>query len=101
MSSAKEESAERLGLLPRFTLKHADTFLLADALGDIQASSDGMFSNDTRVLSRYELQIADRRPSLLGAAISTDNTRFTAHLTNRPLPMLGEEAIPKGVIHIE
>jgi glycogen debranching enzyme len=101
MSSEKDESAERQGLLPRFTLKHADTFLLADALGDIQSSSDGLYSNDTRVLSRYELQIANRRPSLLGAAISQDNTLFTAHLTNRPLPMLGEEAIPKGVIHIE
>lgn len=89
------------GLLPRYTLKDADTFLLADALGDIQGSGDGLFTDDTRILSRFELDVAGRRPSLLGAAINQDNTLFTAHLTNRPLPALGEGSIPQGVIHIE
>jgi len=96
-----DESGERRGLLPRFTLKDANTFLLADALGDIQGHDDGLFSDDTRMLSRFELAVAGRRPSLLGAAISQDNTLFTAHLTNLPLPALGERSIPKGVIHIE
>src|SRR6201997_4436035 len=96
-----EEPGERRGLLPRFTLKDANTFLLADALGDVQGSDDGLFSNDTRVLSRFELAVAGRRPSLLGAAISQDNTLFTSHLTNRPLASLGERSIPQGVIHIE
>jgi glycogen debranching enzyme len=96
-----EEPGERRGLLPRFTLKDANTFLLADALGDIQGSDDGLFTNDTRMLSRYELKIAGRRPSLLGAAVNQDNTLFTAHLTNRPLPALGDHSIPQGVIHIE
>jgi glycogen debranching enzyme len=99
--STDNDPKERRGLLPRFTLKHCDTFLLADALGDIQGSEDGLFNNDTRVLSRYELQIASHRPSLLGAAINQDNTLFTAHLTNRPLPALSERSIPQGVIHIE
>src|ERR1700731_5101839 len=100
MNSA-EEPGERRGLLPRFTLKDTNTFLLADALGDIQGSDDGLFTNDTRMLSRYELTIAGRRPSLLGAAVNQDNTLFTAHLTNRPLPALGEGAIPQAAIHIE
>jgi glycogen debranching enzyme len=100
MSSA-EEPGERRGLLPRFTLKDRDTFLLADALGDIQGKDDGLFTNDTRVLSRFELSVAGRRPSSLGAAINRDNTLFTAHLTNRPLAALGELAIPQGTIHIE
>lgn len=91
----------RRGLLARFTLKDADTFLIADALGDIQSSDDGLFSGDTRILSRFELEVAAKRPSLLGAAISQDNTLFTSHLTNRPVPALGERAIPQGVIHIE
>lgn len=99
--SLADEPGERRGLLPRFTLKDANTFLLADALGDIQGSDDGLFTNDTRMLSRFELAVAGRRPSLLGAAISHDNTLFTAHLTNRPLPALGERSIPQGVIHIE
>jgi glycogen debranching enzyme len=96
-----EDSGPRRGLLPRFTLKDADTFLLADALGDIHDREDGLFSNDTRVLSRFELSIANRPVSLLGAAVSEDNTFFSAHLTNRPLPALGERVIPQGVIHIE
>lgn len=91
----------RRGLLPRFTLKDGDTFLLADALGDVRGHEDGLFNNDTRMLSRFELSIAHRPVSLLGAAVSQDNTTFTAHLTNRPLPALGERAIPQGVIHIE
>jgi glycogen debranching enzyme len=100
-TAPKDESGGRRGLLPRFTLKDANTFLLADALGDIQGSDDGLFTNDTRILSRYELQIAGRPLSLLGAAINQQNTLFTAHLTNRPLPALGEKSIPQGVIHLE
>lgn len=96
-----EDPRERRGLLPRFTLKDGNTFLLADAMGDVQGSDDGLFTDDTRMLSRYELQIADAPASLLGTAINQDNTLFTVHLTNRPLPALGERSIPKGIIHIE
>ena len=76
MSSA-DEPGERRGLLPRFTLKDGNTFLLADALGDIQAADDGLFTNDTRMLSRFELSVAGRRPSLLGAAI--DQRQHVVH----------------------
>ena len=96
-----QDSGPRRGLLPRFTLKDGDTFLLADALGDIHDREDGLFTNDTRLLSKFELTVANCPVSLLGAAVSQDNTTFTAHLTNRPLPALGERAIPQGVIHIE
>jgi glycogen debranching enzyme len=99
--NASQDSGPRRGLLPRFTLKDGDTFLLADALGDIHDREDGLFTSDTRMLSRFELSIASRPVSLLGAAVSRDNTTFTAHLTNRPLPALGERVIPQGVIHIE
>lgn len=99
--TAPESSGPRRGLLPRFTLKDGDTFLLADALGDVQEGEDGLFTNDTRLLSRFELSIAGKPVSLLGASISQDNTTFTAHLTNRPLPALGERVIPQGVIHVE
>jgi len=98
--SAEEVSEGGRGLLPRFTLKDGNTFLLADALGDIQGSSDGLFKDDTRILSSFRLQIAQKSPSLLGAAIDQDNTLFTAHLTNRPLPALAEQSIPQGVIHL-
>ena len=99
--NAPDDSRDRRGLLPRYTLKDGNSFMLADALGDVQGSDDGLFHDDTRILSRYELDVAGRRPSLLGAAIDQDNTLFTSHLTNRPLPALSEHAIPQGVIHIE
>src|SRR5260370_17556109 len=83
--SLADEPADRRGLLPRYTLKDANTVLLADALGDIQGSDDGLFTNDTRVLSRLELAIAGRRPPLLGAPINQDNTVFPAPLPTRPL----------------
>jgi glycogen debranching enzyme len=87
--------------LARFTLKDANAFLLTDALGDIDSPDAGLFWDDTRMLSRLQLQVADSRPSLLGAAVSQDNVLFTAHLTNRPLPAPGEHSIPQGVIHLE
>jgi len=84
-----------------FALKHADTFIVADALGDIVGVGDGMFRDDTRVLSDWRLRIAGGPPSLLASDVSRDNVYFTAHVTNRPLPTLGAHTTPKGVVHIE
>ena len=82
-------------------LKDGDTFIVADAYGDIFGDSDGMFHNDTRILSQLRLTLAGAAPSLLSAAISRDNVFFVSHLTNRPLPPLGGRSIPEGVIHLE
>jgi glycogen debranching enzyme len=84
-----------------FALKHGDTFLVADRYGDVSGNGDGLFCNDTRVLSRWALLLSNARPSLLSGAVSQDNVLFTAHLTNHPLPLLGGESLPEGVIHIE
>ncbi|HYZ47464.1 MAG TPA: amylo-alpha-1,6-glucosidase, partial [Sphingomonas sp.] len=42
-----------------------------------------------------------KKPALLSAALSQDNVLFTSHLTNRPLPPLGGQSLPQGVIHVE
>jgi glycogen debranching enzyme len=84
-----------------FVLKHGDTFLVADAFGDICGEGDGLFRDDTRVLSHFALTLGGHLPSLLGARISEDNTYFTSNLTNRPLPPLGGSPMPEGVLHIE
>ena len=34
-------------------LKHGDTFIVADSNGDILGEGDGLFQNDTRILSRW------------------------------------------------
>lgn len=84
-----------------YVLKDGDSFLVADAFGDVQGTDDGLFRNDTRVLSRLQLRLAGQPASLLSAAVSQDNVYFTAHLSNRPLPPLGHDSTPQGVIHIE
>jgi glycogen debranching enzyme len=84
-----------------FALKHGDTFLVANALGDILGDGDGLFQDDTRVLSRFRLRLGGKALSLLGSAVSQDNVFFTANLTNRPLPLLGGSSTPEGVIHVE
>ncbi|WP_116141173.1 amylo-alpha-1,6-glucosidase [Trinickia diaoshuihuensis] len=85
----------------QYVLKSGDTFVVNDPLGDINGVDDGLFVNDTRMLSQLRLTFGGRAPSLLSGNVSSDNTSFTAHLTNRPLPPLGGEGTPEGVIHVE
>ena len=85
----------------QYVLKSGDTFVVNDPLGDINGVDDGLFVNDTRMLSQLRLTFGGRAPSLLSGNVSNDNTSFTAHLTNRPLPPVGGEGTPEGVIHVE
>ena len=97
-SAEKTEPRSAIGL---FALKNNDEFLVADALGDVTGRGDGLFRNDTRVLSRFALKVGILSPSLLSSGVSEDNVFFRANLTNRPLPELGGNVTPEGVIHIE
>ena len=81
-------------------LKDGDSFLVANAYGDINGGSDGFFHNDTRLLSTYRLSIAGLQPEALSATVTQDNVFFIAHLTNRPLPVLGAPEAASGLIHI-
>ena len=54
--------------LARFTLKGANAFLLADALGEIEAPDSGLFRDDTRTLSRLQLQWGAHRSELRARA---------------------------------
>jgi glycogen debranching enzyme len=85
----------------QYVLKSGDTFVVHDPLGDINGVDDGLFVNDTRMLSQLRLTFGGRAPSLLSGNVSNDNASFTAHLTNRPLPPLGGAGTPEGVIHVE
>jgi glycogen debranching enzyme len=85
----------------QFALKHEDCFIVADSYGDIRGTGDGLFRDDTRVLSRFRLFIGGRIPSLLGASLSQDNILFTANLTNLATTGPdGRETLP-GVVHVE
>ncbi|OWJ65684.1 amylo-alpha-1,6-glucosidase [Inquilinus limosus] len=93
-------SARRVPLR-MYSLKHGDTFLVADALGNIAGDDDGLFHNDTRILSRSVILLGGRLPSLLGAGLSQDNAVFTSHATNRTPSPLGDEGLPEGAIHLQ
>ena len=85
----------------QLVLKSGNTFVVNDANGDIRGHDDGLFVNDTRVLSELLLTFGGRAPSLLSGSVSSDNAVFTAHLTNKPLPPIGGATTPEGVIHVE
>jgi len=84
-----------------FALKASHSFAVSDAQGNMLGGAEGMFRNDTRVLSHWILDIGGARTSLLSGAISHDNVLFTAHLTNEPLPPIGGQGAPAGVIHVQ
>lgn len=84
-----------------FALKDKDTFVVADAFGDIVGTGDGLFHNDTRILSRFRLLLGGQPPSLLSAAIAQDNVFFTSHGANQALPAPGGPVGPPGVLHVE
>ncbi|RAK67244.1 glycogen debranching N-terminal domain-containing protein [Phenylobacterium kunshanense] len=84
-----------------YALKDRDTFIVADSHGDIAGAADGLFHDDTRILSRWEVTLADRSPTLLSGAVSQDNVYFTSHGLNRAIPAPAGPAGPPGVVHIE
>lgn len=84
-----------------YALKDRDTFIVADGFGDIVGLGDGLFHNDTRILSRFRLLLGSHPPSLLSAAIAQDNVFFTSHCANQNLPAPGGPVAPPGVLHIE
>ncbi|MGI9169647.1 MAG: amylo-alpha-1,6-glucosidase [Caulobacteraceae bacterium] len=83
------------------SIKDGDTLRVADPWGDIGGGADGLFSDDTRILSVYRLLIGERRPSKLSFILSRDNADFTFHGANLALPPVGDRSTPRGVIHVE
>ena len=84
-----------------YVLKEGDSFLVTDGFGDITGHSDGLFTDDTRLLSGLRLTIGDdAQPAFLSSAVSRDNVFFTAHLTNPPLTVNGQ-SLPANALHIE
>src|SRR5512134_3146269 len=70
---------------PRRTLKHGDSFLVVDAHGDIGASAggaDGLFHDDTRFVSRFEVLVNGMQLLLLGSNLRDDNAILSIDLTN-------------------
>jgi glycogen debranching enzyme len=89
---------------PRRTLKHADSFLVVDAHGDIGASaggSDGLFNRDTRHLSRFELLINGMQLLLLGSNLRDDNAVLSVDLTNPDIYFDKRLILEKDTLHVD
>ncbi|MDE2488522.1 MAG: amylo-alpha-1,6-glucosidase [Alphaproteobacteria bacterium] len=82
-------------------LKDRDTFVVADSLGDMIGMADGLFDDDTRILSRWRLKLGAHDPTLLSGSVSQDNVFFTSHLVNGALVTPGGPVGPPGVLHLE
>jgi glycogen debranching enzyme len=65
------------------TLKHGNLYLLTDAFGDVHPGGRGLglYRDDTRVLSRYELRVNGFRPLVLRAS-GGPGFRSSIQLTN-------------------
>jgi glycogen debranching enzyme len=88
---------------PRRTLKHDDTFVVVDSYGDIGASGggvDGLFHEDTRFLSRFELLINGAQPLLLDSNVRDDNSVLTVDLTNPDIYYDQKLVLGKDTLHI-
>lgn len=93
-----------LTLLPARVLKQGETFAVFNPHGDLvtyQRPDEGLFHQDTRFLSHYQLRIGGALPVLLGSSVRRDVSLFTADLTNPDFADGGAgRTLPKDRVHI-
>jgi glycogen debranching enzyme len=84
-------------------LKKGDGFAVIDPKGDFLSgfgSSDGLFFQDTRYISHYELLIGSVRPILLSSTLTDDNSMVIADLANPDLFAGTKLALHHYSIHV-
>src|SRR5579883_1239291 len=85
------------------TLKHGGTFVVLDSYGDAQAdgpSSEGIYHEDTRFLSRLVLRLNGERPLLLSSTGTADNEILTADLTNPDFYVNERLTLERDTVHL-
>ena len=84
-------------------LKHADTFGIFDAHGDItpgELGEEGLYHEGTRFLSALTLEMEQPRPLYLDSAIRPQNDLLTIALTNPDLVTSNGLRLPVATIHV-
>jgi glycogen debranching enzyme len=84
-------------------LLHNDTFAVFDRYGDIQPvglGQQGLFHEETRYLSRLELQIDGHKPLLLSSVAAEDNVMLAIDLTNPDMQMPSGDLLSRGTLHL-
>jgi glycogen debranching enzyme len=79
------------------TLKHGHTFAVFDRRGDIAASSDGLYHQDTRYLSRLELRLNGAPLLLLSSNVQEDNAVLRVDLAN---PGIAPRGLRGELVHV-
>jgi glycogen debranching enzyme len=86
------------------SLKHGDAFAVFDEYGDIGvfgSGPEGLYFNDTRFLSRYDLRFEGKRPLYLGSVVQDDNAALSVNLANPDVHANGLISLPRDTIAIE
>ena len=84
-------------------LKHGDTFAVLDRFGDIAPvglGELGLYHQDTRFLSRFELELGGERPLILSSTIKDDNTLLAVDLTNPDYRRGDGLVVARGSLHL-
>jgi glycogen debranching enzyme len=86
------------------SLKDGDAFAVFDNYGDIGVIGTGpagVYFNDTRFLSWYELRFEGKRPLLLSSVVQDDNAALSVNLANPDVHIDGVISLPRDTIAIE
>ncbi len=88
---------------PSRVLKSGNTFLVSDRCGDVNThgpGEQGLYREDTRLLSRWTLWLGGERPLLLGSEVARSNESCTIDLTNADRRVDGRVVFPRGSLHL-
>ena len=86
------------------TLKHNDMFGVFDQRGDIRpglGGTEGIYFNDTRYLSEFELVLAGQQLVLLSSTLRDDNATLTCDLSNPDLPRIEPDGLLNNLVHVQ
>jgi len=86
------------------SLKDGDAFAVFDNYGDIGVigtGPEGVYFNDARFLSWYELRFEGKRPLLLSSVVQDDNAALSVNLANPDVHIDGVISLPRDTIAIE
>jgi glycogen debranching enzyme len=88
---------------PLRTLKHGDAFAVFDSSGDCGTypeTADGLYFQDTRFLSLFQLSIEGQRPLLLTSAVHENKAALTVELTNPDIRMGDHVSLARDTIYL-
>ena len=74
------------------TILDGSTFVVSDEVGDVGRGPEGVFADDTRMLSRCRLLIDDETPLLLTSR-AVDYFSATHYLRNAPTPRISQDTL--------